>query len=279
MIATENTAARTVLLTRDRNDSETWARELNAHGIRSVVLPCISVEWFDTPQLGARLQQEAREKDWIVFTSRRGVQAFCRLTGSADDDTRALLDDTRIAAVGETTAAACKAMLGRVDLVSSQDVDRAVDKSRGENDGSGNSIAKARGGTAAALAQTLLGAAEIGPESRLLLVLADNAGTLLERRLRAAGAAVVRIAVYRTIPAPPRHPRQPLSSLGADNIFLASPSAVTGLVNQVAFDREAAVFTIGPSTSERAREAGLAVTREAREPSLDGLLEAMQWTT
>jgi uroporphyrinogen-III synthase len=37
------------------------------------------------------------------------------------------------------------------------------------------------------------------------------------------------------------------------------------------------VYTIGPSTTAAAREAGLAVTAEAREPSLEGLVEAMQW--
>lgn len=267
MIATHTSTGSSVLLTRSREDSEAWARRLAACGVRGVVLPCISVDWFDSTQLRAQLAQAAQEQDWIVFTSRRGVEAFHHLLGSHSDNMRAWPADTRIAAVGSATASVCEHLLGRVDLVSSEDT------------------ASAGGGTAAALADALLDPARAGDRvgsavsagSRLLLVLADNAGTLLERRLREAGAEVTRIAVYRTIPAPARQPRKPLSSLGTDRIFLASPSAVTGLVNQVDFDCDAGVFTIGPSTSERARQAGLTVTREAREPSLEGLLEAMQW--
>ena len=58
---------------------------------------------------------------------------------------------------------------------------------------------------------------------------------------------------------------------------LASPSAVTGFVNQVDIDIPVNIFTIGPSTSAAARAQGLAVTAEAREPSLAGILEAMLW--
>jgi uroporphyrinogen-III synthase len=48
-------------------------------------------------------------------------------------------------------------------------------------------------------------------------------------------------------------------------------------MNQVDTDAHINVFTIGPSTSAAARRAGLAVTAEAREPSFNGILEAMQW--
>jgi uroporphyrinogen-III synthase len=65
--------------------------------------------------------------------------------------------------------------------------------------------------------------------------------------------------------------------LRVDNVVLASPSAVTGFVHQVQIDVPVAVYTIGPSTTAAARSAGLEVTAEAREPSLEGILEAMQW--
>jgi uroporphyrinogen-III synthase len=68
-----------------------------------------------------------------------------------------------------------------------------------------------------------------------------------------------------------------LSTLGADNVFLASPSAVTGFVNQVDIDIPVNIFTIGPTTSAAARANGLAVTAEASNPSLQGLLELLLW--
>ncbi len=259
-----------VLLTRSREDCEEWAARLADHGIDSVTLPCIDVQWLDSPTLHAQLNRHAADSDWIVFTSRRGVTALANAVASAGagqagptgrGHADAASGRARIAAVGNTTAAACTARLGRVDLVSADD------------------IGASRGGTAAALADTLIDRAGVSASTRILLVLAENAGDVLEQRLREAGAQVTRLAVYRTIPAPPRRPRRALSSLGADNVFLASPSAVTGFVNQVDMDGAVALFTIGPSTSSRARAAGLTVTREAREPSLEGLLEAMQWKT
>jgi len=48
-------------------------------------------------------------------------------------------------------------------------------------------------------------------------------------------------------------------------------------VHQVDVDVPVSVYTIGPSTTAAAREAGLAVKAEAREPSFEGILEAMQW--
>jgi uroporphyrinogen-III synthase len=48
-------------------------------------------------------------------------------------------------------------------------------------------------------------------------------------------------------------------------------------VHLVEVDVAAKVYTIGPSTTAAARRAGLAVTAEAREPSFEGILEAMQW--
>jgi uroporphyrinogen-III synthase len=68
-----------------------------------------------------------------------------------------------------------------------------------------------------------------------------------------------------------------LSTLRVDNVVLASSSAVAGFLNQIEVDVPVNVYTIGPSTTAAARRAGLAVTAEAREPSLEGILEVMQW--
>ena len=67
-----------------------------------------------------------------------------------------------------------------------------------------------------------------------------------------------------------------LSALDADNIFLASPSAVTGLLNQVELDKPVAIFTIGPATNRAAQAVGLTVTGQAQNPSLEGLMEVMR---
>jgi uroporphyrinogen-III synthase len=233
-----------VLLTRSEDDNAEWLPHFAAHGAEPAALPCIHCETLDTPTLRVALAAASLNADWLAFTSRRGVEAFVAL--GAQRHARA-----RIAVVGAGTAAAAEQSLGHVDLVG--------------------------GGTAALLAGALAASGALAKGARVLLALAANAGDVLERELAAAGARCTRLDVYRTVPAPPAARKRPLSALRVDNVVFASPSAVTGFANQVELDVRAHVFTIGPSTTAAARAAGLVVTAEAREPSLEGILEAMQW--
>ena len=234
---------RRILLTRAEEDCSAWAAELESLGAAAVVFPCIECEDVDTPELRIRLAAELPRARWLAFTSQRGVAAFAKLRGDP------LPPALRVAAVGPATAEAARAAFGRADLVSP-------------------------GGTAASLAGAL--GTALGTGDRVLAAVAENAGVALEHTLRCAGHTCTRLDVYRTRPAPERPPRRPVSSLGADAVFLASPSAVTGFVNRVWLDTAPEVFTIGPSTTEAARAAGLEVTGEAPRPGLQGLLEAMR---
>ena len=236
-------AGRRVLVTREREDCAAWAAELASAGAVPLIFPCIVCREFDVGTVRAEVLRMLPRVQWIGFTSRRGVQAFARIHSGP------LPTGIKVAAVGPATAEAAAAECGRVDLESS-------------------------GGNAASLAQALVPAVE--EDGRVLLVVAENAGDALERALDAAGRKFSRIEVYRTAPVPVQTPRRAVSSLGADDVLLASPSAVTGFVNQVEMDALTNVFTIGPSTTRAACEAGLEVTREAARPSLKGLLEAMR---
>jgi uroporphyrinogen-III synthase len=233
-------AGHTVLLTRADEDNAAWASVLTSAGARVISLPCIRAETIETAAV--TLQRVLERADWVVFTSRRGVDACAGLAG---DSLRAT---TRIAVVGAATAAEAERRLRAPDLIADPE-------------------------TAAGLATGL--AALVGPGTRIVLTLAENAGDTLSDALVGAGADCVRIDVYRTVPAPPAARKRALSSLGADNVLLASPSTVTGFVNQVAMDIDVDIYTIGPTTTEAAQAAGLAVTAQAEHPSLEGLMEAM----
>ena len=260
-----NTEGKRIVLTRSAGDCADWAGRLETLGYETVILPCIDCEIFGEPALRQTLAAEAGSADWLVFTSRRGVEAFVALHGAP------LPADTKVAAVGEATAAAAGALLGRIDLTG-------------------------RGGTAAALAGELQsaiaeraverppvageaaggGAASRGTRDRLLLVVAENAAATLETMLEHAGIARNRVNVYRTVPVSPASEKTALSSLAADGIFLASPTAVEGFVNRVDIDVEPKFVTIGPSTSAAVRARGFEVAAEAPTPGLEGMLEAMQ---
>jgi uroporphyrinogen III methyltransferase/synthase len=234
---------RRVLITRSGEDSTEWAAELARHGAEAVSHPCITTELIDTPALREGLARSAAAADWLVFTSRRGVEAYAEL------NTRVLQPWTRIAAVGSATGQAALARLGRIDHVGQ--------------------------GTAAQLGESLTALGDFTRGSRCLLAVAANASAELEQRLERAGATCTRFDVYRTKPAHERTLKQPLSALRVDTILFASPSAVQGFTNQFNLDTDVRVFTIGPSTTAAARSHGIAVTAESRTPSFEGLLEAM----
>src|SRR6476646_6939802 len=262
--AAKRLAGARVLITRSEDDSAEWAEELERRGARPVLLPCIRSEPIDTPELRAALSAAVAVADWLVLTSRRGVEACARLLATPAGPRRGgaspaaphaaarvpLPARTRVATVGAATADAARTLLGRADLLG--------------------------GGNAAALGAALTSDGRIAAGARVVLALAANARDELEQRLASAGARCTRFDVYRTIPAPPAVSKRALSSLGAERVVLASPSAASGFVHQVDLDVPVAIYTIGPSTTAAARALGLAVTAEAREPSLEGILEAMQ---
>jgi uroporphyrinogen III methyltransferase/synthase len=237
---------RRILLTRSTDDCAEWAEQLKQLGASPVSLPCIETEVIDTPELRAQLAASVLESDWLVFTSRRGVEAFASLHPGP-------IGEARVAAVGPITGEAARTRLGRIDLLG-------------------------RGGTASRLAATMLIRGVLVGYPRLLLALAENADDRLESALTKA-ARCTRFDVYRTIPMPATGTKRAMSTLGADNVFLASPSAVTGFLNQVHIDMPVRIYTIGPSTSAAARERGLVITAQGTTPSLQGILETMLWPT
>jgi uroporphyrinogen-III synthase len=238
---------RKLLLTRSADDAAEWASALEAEGATPVLLPCLHIEPFTDPSLQARLATAVSEADWLIFTSKRGVDAVAELIGTK------LPPALRIATVGAMTAAAARAHFGRADRVGR--------------------------GTGAELGAELAADRPLRAGGRCVLALAENAGPALQDALGAAGAHVTRFDVYRTVPARPVEPRRPLSELDCDTVILASPSAVTGFANQVNVDKTGLFVTIGPTTSAAVRAQRWQVIAEAREPSLAGIINSVLETT
>ena len=251
-----------VLVTRAAEDCAAWASRLADVGAVPLMLPCIECHPISDPDLDAQLRAALRHTDWLVLTSRRGAEALGQLIAPmawSRTDTAAMAA-IRIAVVGPATAAAAAAasLPGQVELVAPSGTARSL---------------------AEALADRIRDRATGDPRNagpKILIAVAENAGNLLQETLEQAGGDCLRLNVYRTMPAAPGNSKQALSELGADKILLASPSAVTGLLNRLEMDTAAEILTIGPSTSRAARAAGLTVTAEAARPSLDGLMEALQ---
>lgn len=240
-------SGRRVLVTRALDDARRWAPRIAALGAEPVLLPCVSSEWLEDVATGERLAAALGSADWLLFTSVRGAEAVSRIAPG-------IPARTRIGAVGESTADAARRLFSCIPFVAHGGTSRAL----------GDELVAFWGGSATGRRVVVAGAA--GGR--------DDA----EQALEAAGAQVTRVAVYRTSPAAPRSPRRDLTNEGITDVLLASPSAVTGLLNQAVVSTATRVFTIGPTTSAAAMAAGLAVAGESATPDLEGLMEAMQCT-
>jgi uroporphyrinogen-III synthase len=260
-------AGRTVLITRSAEDCEAWAADLSRRGARPLVFPCIGCEPIRDPATEASLREGLRGADWLALTSARGAEAVAGLAAE-------LPLRLPVAVVGDKTAAAARELLGRVDLVAAAGTARSLAgdlAARWRRDSSAPLRAFSPRAPAAPARSRRDGDAPL----RLLVAGAEHGRRDIEEALAAIDAEVTRVAVYRTVPAAEQEPREDLAALGVDTIFLASPSAVAGLLARARVPEGAAVITIGPTTSEAARAGGLRVAGEAAGRGLQAMIEAI----
>jgi uroporphyrinogen III methyltransferase/synthase len=110
----------------------------------------------------------------------------------------------------------------------------------------------------------------------VLVARAAEARDVLPEALRERGARVDVVALYETVAEQP-DPAALEAAEGADYITFTSSSTVRNLVSALdgRLPADARIVSIGPVTSQAAREAGLEVDVEAQRHDVDGLLEAL----
>ena len=230
---------RTVVVTRAVHQSEGFVRRLEAAGARVVRFPVIAIappiDWAPVDAAMAQLDGF----DWIVFTSANAVEAFLHRVGA-----RAV--ESRIAAVGPATAQALSEHRLPVHLMPENHV--------------------AEGLVDAFAHRNLAG-------KHILLPRAAAARDVLPQALRAQGAIVQIVDVYRNIlpPAPGDFPA------AADWVTFTSASTVKNLLALVPREQweNARLASIGPETSAVLRQHRLLVTVEASPSTQEALAEAI----
>ena len=234
---------RTVVVTRAREQASELSARLTALGATVLELPAIRITPIDftVPELS--------QFEWVIFTSANGVDAFFdRGLTPLSLDARALAP-VRIAVIGPGTAGALARRGLRADLVPERFV-----------------------------AESLLDAFPAGA-GRVLLARAVVARDVLPEGLAAKGSEVEVLAVYRTEPAPPDPDALDRVRAGdVDVITFTSSSTVDNFcdaVGPVLPDPQPLVVSIGPVTSQTARDHGLRVDAEADPHTIDGLLEVL----
>lgn len=228
-----------VVVTRAAGQAEEFNAALRAAGAVVLEYPVIAIgppaSWEPVDAAIAQLA----DYDWIVFTSANAARLFWERAG-------AKATKARVCAVGPATARAVE-QSGRV-----------VDVVPGEFVGEG-ALATLKN----------LGVAS----QRILLPRATVARDVLPDGLRAAGALVDVVDVYRNV-LPERPGAFPAN---VDWVTLTSASTVKNLLVLVGRDALDGVKTasIGPQTSAVLRMHDLPVTVEASPSTAEGLLEAM----
>ena len=245
-------SGRRIVVTRTRKQAGALSEQLRQLGAEVIELPTIRIEPPSDLRAFAELVQDAHAYDWIVFTSPNGVTAFFEMFYKLYDDARDL-GGARIAAIGPATAQRVRDFHLKVDLQPAEFVAEAVVrefKKQGDIE-----------------------------NLRILIARAEEARDLLPKELGALGAIVDVAFAYRTVAETTdrTEARSRLAAEGADMITFTSSSTVENfLALGLPWPQGMQVASIGPITSQTARDHGLTIGVEASRHDIPGLVEAIR---
>ncbi len=245
---------RTILVTRTRQQTSELSEKLRALGADVIEAPTIEIQPpDDTAKIDAALERLG-DFDWLALTSPNGAEALMARLAALNMDARSLAG-VKIAAIGPATAEVLWRRSIKADLIPDEF-------------------------TTAAMGEALVAAG--AGAGRVLLARADIAGDALGDTLRAAGAEVEEIAIYRTA-RPAALPQRAVEALRAgviDWITFTSSSTVENFLSLLASAGDVnlsavKLAAIGPVTAETLSAAGLTPTVVARPHTIAGLAEAI----
>jgi uroporphyrinogen III methyltransferase/synthase len=237
-----------VVVTRARAQASGLAATLRGLGAEVVELPAIRVE----PRIDGVEVRDAvaslHSYALVCLTSPNGVRLLFEAMAAQGRDARALANAT-VAAIGPGTAAALAERGVIADLVPERFVAESLVEALAPVEVSGRPV---------------------------LLARAAEARDVLPDALRERGAALDVVALYETVREEPGAEALDAAA-DADYVTFTSSSTVRNLLAAVGdrFPAGARVVSIGPVTSETARDAGLEVHVEAERHTPDGLIDAL----
>lgn len=244
-----------ILVTRSREQASVLSEAIETLGGEPFEFPTINViEPADYGPMDDAIRNIASYK-WVIFTSVNGVLFFINRLKHLEKDIRDL-KDIKICAIGPKTKEALETHGLKVEYVPGEY--RAEEIIAGlEN--------------------------KLNPTDRVLLPRADIARKVLPEALSRMGAEVNEVIAYRTV-------------MGGGNSELARRLLAEGQMQMVTFTssstvrnfvqllnasnlkdlmKNVTVASIGPITSKTALELGLKVDIEAKEYTIDGLMQAI----
>jgi uroporphyrinogen III methyltransferase/synthase len=242
---------RRVVVTRARSQAGALSQRLRSLGADVLEMPATRIEPLDPAPLRQAVGRLG-DYQWALFTSQNAVRLFWQALRDAGRDARALAG-LRVAAVGAATA---EALLDRgiaVDVLPERFVAEGVLAALAGRD-------DVRG-------------------ARVLYATAEGARDVLPAGLVGMGAVVDVLPIYRSVPdgEDAGALRAALTDGSVDLVTFTSASTVHGFVEAVGADlaARAPAASIGPITTDAARQVGLSVTVEAAESTIPGLVDAI----
>ena len=240
-----------IVVTRAQSQAATISERLAAAGAEVIEMPASRIEPLDSAPL-RRAVDHLDQYRLVIFTSQNAVRLLWDELRAQGRDARAFAG-IQIAAVGPATAAAL--------LDHGLSVDVAPDRFVAE-----------------ALLDTLRDVPGMRG-ARVLFAAAAGAREILETGLRELGAVVDRVELYRSVPdgTGAALVRDRLLHGHADLATFTSASSVKNFVAAVGSDAASRLpaASIGPITTQAAREAGLSVEIEAAQSTIAGLVDAI----
>jgi uroporphyrinogen III methyltransferase/synthase len=244
-----------IVVTRAREQAREFASELQALGAEVILCPVIKIAELESYSALDMAISYLKEYHWLIFTSVNGVDAFFQRLNRQGKDVTALVEK-QVCAIGPATAERLRETGVYVDFVPEKFVAESVAE----------------------------GLALFGMEGkRVLLPRAMEAREVLPQMLEEMGAQVDVVPAYRTVrdDSQADFVREQLLSGGVDFLTFTSSSTVRNfvqLIGREALEQARGAFkvaSIGPITSQTARELGLTVDVEAQLFTIAGLVEAI----
>lgn len=245
-----------ILVTRSREQASKLTEGLELLGADCIEAPAISIA--PPKDDYAALDESIRALDsfnWLIFTSANGVAHFFARLENADLDSRSLAGK-RICAIGSATADTLWAYGIRADVVPSE--------------------YRAEG-----IIEALDG--KISTGDRVLLPRAAEARNVLPDTLEAKGIEVAVAPAYETVAgdADSDEIEELLENGKLDIVTFTSSSTVTNLLKILGADaarllKDVKIAAIGPITADTCVKNGLTVTVQAKEYTINGLIEAIK---
>lgn len=248
-------AGKRAAITRAREQASMLREALTARGAVVIEVPTIEIRdpasWEPFDAALRRLQ----EFDYLLLTSANGARNLLRRLEAVGREVRDL-ERLTIAAIGPATAGVLAERGVKVDVMPREYV-----------------------------AEGLLEALEDREltDKAFLIPRAKVARDVVPRVLREKGARVEVVEAYETVvPELPAEELHRLLTPGPDVITFTSSSTATHFARLAGETRVAellagvAIASIGPITSETIKKLGLAVTVEARESTIAGLVSAIE---